>query len=172
MRQRMIDKLARHISKTSHYPPIITRPLTRNTYQILDGHHRRRALQQLNHTHARCLVWDVDDAQALVYLATLNRLSGSDNPTRRGQLLTQLTRHIPLPDITPLLPEDRSAAEHLIQLTTTQPRLQPPTPPEQQTLAVHFFLTPPQRQRLDQTLRSLGGSRSDALMKLVEQHNH
>lgn len=167
----MLDTLARHIQRSGQYPPIIVRPLNDHLFQILDGHHRVQALRQLKHTTARCLIWSVDDAQALILLATLNRLSGADNPAKRGQLLAELTQHIPLPDIAPLLPEDRAVAEKLIDLSTSSPRLASPLPPDEQTIAVHFFLKPAERKRLDYTLRSLSPSRSQALMKLVDQHS-
>ncbi|MBE3071108.1 MAG: ParB N-terminal domain-containing protein, partial [Planctomycetes bacterium] len=55
-------------------------------YQILNGHHRAQALRELGHTHARCDVWEVDDAEARLLLATLNRLEGRDDPGLRARL--------------------------------------------------------------------------------------
>ncbi|WP_428387543.1 ParB/RepB/Spo0J family partition protein [Mucisphaera sp.] len=177
MRQRMIDLLARHIRETNQYPPIIVRPLAPDTdkpaetqrYQILDGHHRIAVLRQLEHPTAQCVIWHVDDARALILLATLNQLRGADNPKRRGELLAELTQHIPLPEISPLLPEDRSVAERLIELTHKAPALKPPIHPDAQPVAVHFFLTPTNRQKLEAALREHPGPRSDALIAIVER---
>src|SRR5688500_8882295 len=104
----LLDKLAAQIQPTGMYPALIVRPSRvarpesrvedghrtqdagRETFQVLDGHHRWKALARLGHLTARCEVWDVDDAAALMFLATLNRLRGEDDPRRRASLLDQL----------------------------------------------------------------------------------
>lgn len=87
-------KLVRQIERTGQYEPITVRrhPLKRGAYQILNGHHRVRALKQLGRTRADCVVFHADDAQALVYLATLNRLSGRDNVMMKARLIETLCR--------------------------------------------------------------------------------
>ncbi|NJL30774.1 MAG: ParB N-terminal domain-containing protein [Phycisphaerales bacterium] len=97
MAPELLDKLKLHLQRSDRYPPIIVRPYpqanlangetAQGHYQLLDGHHRVRALRELGRTTARCVVWEVDDAQALELLATLNRLQGKDDPRARAALV-------------------------------------------------------------------------------------
>ncbi len=85
-------KLRRHIEKTSRYEPLTVRPhpWKEGKYQVINGHNRLRVLRALDHSSTRCVVWNLDDHQARLYLATLNRLSGHDIPERRAVLLENL----------------------------------------------------------------------------------
>ncbi|MHC4624131.1 MAG: ParB/RepB/Spo0J family partition protein, partial [Planctomycetota bacterium] len=58
-------KLVRNIARTGRYEPLIVRPHPEKEgyYQIINGHHRRRALSELGYEAADCIVWDVDDEQ-------------------------------------------------------------------------------------------------------------
>jgi ParB/RepB/Spo0J family partition protein len=87
-------KLVRHIERTGQYEPIVVRrhPMKKGAYQILNGHHRVRALKHLGRTRADCVVFVADDAQALVYLATLNRLGGRDNVILKARLIETLCK--------------------------------------------------------------------------------
>ena len=51
---------------------------TGDYFQIINGCHRCRALAKLGKKKAECVVWDVDDEQTDILLATLNRLGGKD----------------------------------------------------------------------------------------------
>ena len=180
MPEPLLDKLTRHIEATGHYPPIIVRPLPADTnpdnptdttprYQIIDGHHRRLALQRLGHDTARCEVWDVDDPQTLVLLATLNRLEGRDDPRARADLLRQLRESHSVADLADLLPEPAEQVRHLLDLQPTPPPIAPPPRLDDMPVAVQFFLTPADRKRLFHKLQTLGGPRDAALMRLVDQ---
>ncbi len=81
MSEATFKKLVRHLGRCGQYEPLIVRrhPQRRKGYQILNGHHRARALTRAGHTHADCVIFDADDSQALIYLATLNKLTGRDN---------------------------------------------------------------------------------------------
>ncbi|MCC7193336.1 MAG: ParB-like nuclease domain-containing protein [Phycisphaeraceae bacterium] len=170
----LFAKLAAHLERTDRYPPIIVRPLSAEegepVYQILDGHHRVKALAQLGRREARCLVWPVDEGEALLLLSTLNRLSGRDDPHKRAALLEELAqrRGVELETLTRDLPEDLHSLKALLALRQTPP----PAPPKALAdfpVAVHFFLLPQQRRRLEARLRELGESREAALMSLVDR---
>ena len=92
MSVEFMKTLKRHIQKSGKYPPLIVRILEGGSYQVLDGHHRLRVLYELGHEVVRCEVWDVDDDEALLLLATLNRLSGSDDPKLRAELIGEIGR--------------------------------------------------------------------------------
>ncbi len=101
------EKLLAHIRRTAGYPFLVVRPhpTEQGKYQVLDGHHRVSVLRELGHAEARCDVWDVDDREAKLLLATLNRLEGQDQPLRRAQLLHELLSEWNVADLGGLLPE-------------------------------------------------------------------
>lgn len=168
-----LAKLARHLQHTGRYPPLIVRPLPDHPgqFQLLDGHHRAKALRNINAPAARCIVWDVDDKQALLLLATLNRLEGRDDPHKRAALIAQL-RTRAADDLNALasqLPETRPALENLLSLHRRPPSPAPAKPIESMPVAVQFFLLPDQRQRLHRCLRAHDPDRDRALMKMVDR---
>lgn len=108
-------KLAAHIKQSGRYPMVIVRPHPDQpgAFQILDGHHRVEVLRELGHADIRCDVWAVDDREAKLLLATLNRLQGQDAPIRRAQLLHELLGEMSLGDLAGLLPETDKQIEEL-----------------------------------------------------------
>jgi len=183
----LVEKLANHIQRTGRYPPLIVRPLhdpdnqstdisaTNARYQILDGHHRARALQEACRDTAQCIVWQADDQEALLLLATLNRLQGQDDPRKRAKLISRLAEQHNLPQLSTLLPERSEQIKKYLEFKNHPPPLRKPNPIEQMPIAVHFFLTSPQKSQLDAVLRQLEGSREEALMKLIarqQAENH
>src|SRR6059036_1420132 len=108
-------KLRAHIKRTGRYPFLVVRPHPEEPgkYQVLDGHHRVAILRELGHTEARCDVWQVDDREAKLLLATLNRLQGQDQPIRRAQLIHELLGDISVEDLAGLLPETDKQLEEL-----------------------------------------------------------
>ena len=101
-------KLRNNIRRTGNYPPVIVRahPQHEGCYEILDGHHRVEVLRTLGYDAACCQVWDVDDREAKILLATLNRLQGEDVPIRRAELLDSLLHDIRVDDLALIVPED------------------------------------------------------------------
>lgn len=183
MPDHLLAKLVRHIEDTDRYPPLIVRPLppngspsfdpsaTTTQYQILDGHHRVAALKQLGRDHAQCVIWQVDDREALLLLATLNRLQGQDDPTRRASLIGSLAHRYNTKQLADLLPERVGQVKKLMELNATQPKPRDPTPIADMPVAVHFFLRPDQKRRLIRCLSKIGGPREQALMLLIDQHD-
>jgi len=118
MPEDLREKLRAHIKRTGRYPFVVVRPQPEEPgqFQILDGHHRVEILRDLGHTEARCDVWNVDDREAKLLLATLNRLEGQDSPIRRAQLIHELLGEMSLPDLAGLLPETDKQLEELESL--------------------------------------------------------
>jgi ParB-like chromosome segregation protein Spo0J len=108
-------KLRSHIRRTGRYPFLVVRPHPDEPgkFQVLDGHHRVAVLRELGQREARCDVWDVDDREAKILLATLNRLQGQDQPIRRAQLIHELLGDISVEDLAGLLPETDKQIEEL-----------------------------------------------------------
>ena len=115
MREDLQAKLRAHIKSTGRYPYIVVRPHPDQPgkFQVLDGHHRVAVLRELGHQEARCDVWAVDDREAKLLLATLNRLQGQDLPIKRAQLLHDLLEDISVDDLAGLLPETDKQLEEL-----------------------------------------------------------
>jgi hypothetical protein len=169
MPERLLSKLATHIEKSGCYPPLVVRPVGTGddrAYQILDGHHRLEVLKRIGHVEARCVVWRVDDDEALLLLATLNRLQGKDDAHKRGELVAQLRMRMSFKELADRLPERAAELEKLAGLRDP-PRPRAPVPIGEMPQAVHFFLLPDQARRLDRCLRAFGGPRDKALMRLV-----
>ncbi len=115
MPENLQAKLRAHIKRTGRYPFLVVRPHPQEPgrFQVLDGHHRVAVLRSLGHQQARCDVWDVDDREAKLLLATLNRLQGQDQPIRRAQLIHELLGDISAEDLAGLLPETEKQLEEL-----------------------------------------------------------
>ncbi len=108
-------KLKAHIRRTRRYPFLVVRPHPDEPgkYQVLDGHHRVAILKDLGHAEARCDVWEVNDREAKLLLATLNRLQGQDQPLKRAELIHELLGEMNLADLSGLLPETDKQLEEL-----------------------------------------------------------
>ncbi len=113
-----LEKLAANIERSGRYPPLVIRPhpTIEGEFETLDGAHRLGVLRQLGHSYALCFLWPCDDTEALVLLATLNRLEGEDVPARRADLLDELTALLPAEELALLLPEDAAQIADTLQL--------------------------------------------------------
>ena len=115
MAKAMFKKLLGHIERSGNYEPVIVRvhPEKASCYEILNGHHRVKALKAIGIDKVDCVVWDVDDSESLVLLATLNRLGGHDLLERKTKLLKTLTKRIDIKDLAKQLPDNKKAIERL-----------------------------------------------------------
>jgi len=188
MSSAAFETLKAHIERTDQYPPIVVRPppespespeasATPGTgtapgesdrHQILDGHHRVQALRQLGYREACCVVWPVDDEQALTLLATLNRLEGKDDPHKRASLLEALEQRLEPEALAQKLPESPSQLKRMIEANHAPPTPQPPPAPATMPEAMHFFFTPAVRRQVDAALRRVDGDRHRALLKALD----
>lgn len=170
---KLFRKLVLHLKRTGRYPPVIVRPIQDGdgdgVYQIIDGHHRVEALKQIGHTEVRCVVWDVDDEESLILLATLNQLRGQPNVHLRAELVSELSSRIDLKELARQLPETVQELEKLLAVRLPPPVPRAPARLEDMPVSVHFFLLPSQRNRLEKCLKALGGNREDALMSLLDR---
>lgn len=124
MNEETLGKLKRHIKDTGRYEPITARPhpLEPGKYQVINGHHRLKVLKELGHKTAKCSVWDIDDTQTRLYLATLDRLSGSDVPERRVILLEKLLASFEVDELAALLPDPKIQLAELERMLQSLPQ--------------------------------------------------
>ena len=111
-------KLVRNIKRTGRYEPLVVRPCPNGSghFQIINGHHRAKALSQLGHNTADAIVWDIDDDQADILPATLNRLGGTDVLEKKLALLRQLNKRMQSRELARLLPQTAKQIETLTNL--------------------------------------------------------
>jgi len=111
-------KLVHNIERTGRYEPLVVRPCPDKAdyFQIINGHHRRNALAKLRYETADCIVWDIDDEQTDILLATLNRLGGSDELGKKLKLLKRLNKKMATGELAKLLPQTAKQIERLTNL--------------------------------------------------------
>ncbi len=154
-------KLVRNIERTGLYEPIVVRPhpdekdhsATADKFQIINGHHRVNALEQLGRYEADCVVWDVDDEQTAILLTTLNRLAGSDTPAKKIELLKKLTQRMGTAQLAKLLPQTAKQIERLANLKLTVMPLKAQA--EQFAIPLVFFVTKQQQGVIEEALSSI-----------------
>jgi hypothetical protein len=155
MSDSKLKKLVRNIERTGLYEPIVVRPhpKEKDHFEIINGHHRLKALRQLKYKKADCVVWNVDDAQTAILLTTLNRLAGSDVPSRKIGLLTKLSGQISPPQLAKLLPQTAKQIERLTNLKLFAIRYLPSA--ESFAVPLVFFVTRQQKEIIENALSSI-----------------
>jgi ParB/RepB/Spo0J family partition protein len=121
MSKAKFAKLIRNIERTGRYEPLVVRPCLRKPkcFQIINGHHRWRALKELGYKTAEVVVWAVNDQDTDILLATLNRLGGSDVLDKKLALLKRLNKSAfdgRTAKLAKLLPQTSSQIKRLIGL--------------------------------------------------------
>ena len=118
MSKASFKKLVRNIDQTGRYEPLVVRPCPDKIgrFQIINGHHRAKALAQLGYETADAIVWDIDDEQTDILLATLNRLGGSDILEKKLALLKRLNKRMRPRELAKLLPQTAKQIERLANL--------------------------------------------------------
>jgi ParB/RepB/Spo0J family partition protein len=154
-------KLVRNIERTGRYEPMVVRPHPErgDCFQIINGEHRYRALAKLGHKTADCIVWDIDDEQVDILLATLNRLVGSDELDKKLNLLKRLNKRMESAELAKLLPQTVKQIERLTNLKI------PSRPAEAGTKRFSnpmvFFVNDTQQEVIEKALSSAGELQSE-----------
>jgi len=152
-------KLVRNIKGSGLYEPLIVRPSreVKGGFQIINGEHRYRALRKLGYESADCIVWDVDDEQTDILLATLNRLCGSEKLSKKLELLKRLRRRMETQELAKLLPQSAKQIERLVNLQ------RPIGPAKIDTSSfanpLVFFVDDQQKKIIEEALSHADGSR-------------
>ena len=173
------NKLMGHLGTTGQYEPLVVRKHTTkpNAYQILNGHHRLRALRQLKHVRADCVVFAANDEQARLYLLNLNRLTGRDNVYKKAKLIEKLCQNFTSRDLAKRLADSKTAIEKLNVLSQNQP-LPKTMESKPFLLPMTFFMTESQHAMITAAFDKTGKDnpnsnrsqkRLDALCRLAEE---
>ena len=144
-------RLIRNIKQTGRYEPVIVRehPEKERGFQIINGHHRCKALGELDYKCADCVIWEIDDQQTDILLVTLNRLGGSDELGKKLVLLKRLAGKIQTSQLSKILPHPSKQIDRMINLKMK------PVPANKSGSFVNpavFFLTSEQQKVLEEAL--------------------
>lgn len=158
MSKRNFARLVRNIERTGRYEPLVIRRKG-DSFQIINGHNRCRALKQLDYEAVDAIVWDVDDAEADILLCSLNRLKGSDVLDKKLSLLDRINDEMFAREMSKLLPFTRSQIEKLRSLKVPSA----PAKIDVKSFAVPmvFFLSAEQQQLVSEAMASVKGNRSE-----------
>lgn len=109
--------LKEQLKKTGKVPPIIVRPnRERECYEIVDGEHRWKAMQELKQTKISIYSIEADDKLARILTTNLNYLRGKPNRERYVQGIVEMIElGTTVEDITALLPEDAESINTILE---------------------------------------------------------
>lgn len=115
---KTLEKLKNNIAASGYYPPLIVRPHPEQDerYIVIDGHHRKKVLEDLGHTDVLVQVLQVSEEETMKLLLTLNRLRGEDNPYKRAELISELSEYFDHDDLTNFIPESEGEIQELLKL--------------------------------------------------------
>jgi ParB/RepB/Spo0J family partition protein len=156
MSEAKFKKLVRNIERTGLYEPIVVRPHPKEEdhFEIINGHHRVKALERLGCEEADCVVWDVDDEQTAILLTTLNRLGGSDTPAKKIELLKKLTERMGTAQLAKLLPQTARQIERLTALKDSVQRTAGSVQCTPFAVPLVFFVTRQQQEIIENAIDS------------------
>lgn len=169
MNAEKLEKLKKHIGFSGRYEPLTVRPhpTEAGKFQIINGHNRFLVLKSLGCESVLCGVWNVNDIQVGIYLATLNRLCGSDVPERRALLIEDMLGDFSVDELESLLPDGRELIQELQRLSaSTQDaisRMETPTVEDVKLPCILSFM-------LDESDASEINSAIDLVLTGSEQH--
>jgi ParB-like chromosome segregation protein Spo0J len=163
-------KLRRHLERTGRYEPLVVRPhpARAGCFELINGHHRKEILESLGHARAACVVWELDDAETQMLLATVNRLGGEDAPGKRLELLEALAGEMSPAELAALLPESEAelaAALEKVEVPVAEVAPEVGEMPE----AFTVFLKAEEKRRLVAALKATAREMRLALMQWVAE---
>lgn len=143
-------KLVRNIERTGRYEPLVVRPKD-DGFQIVNGYHRWRALMELGCKSVEAVVWDIDDEETDVLLATLNRLGGTNVLNKKLALLRRLNQRTEARDLAKRLPLTAKQIERFAQMSAGFLK---PNPSAEKAIAhpLVFFLDDVQNEILEKAM--------------------
>jgi len=106
----------------------------------------------MGRSFADCVVWQLSDEQALMLLASINRLSGQDDPYRRAALLEELAGRYHEKELLKGLPDARKQLQKLLALNKPV-RLSSPAVLSDLPCGMTFFVSEEQKATIEKALK-------------------
>ena len=176
-------KLLRNIKRTGHYEPLVVRPCPKKScrsckkrnpkkeggkcFQIINGHHRWQALKELGYKTAEAVVWNINNQETDIMLATLNRLNGSDILDKKMALLKRLNLTAfsgRTSELAKFLPQTANQIKRLTRFTISDCRKAIENHKSQSLNPLVFFLNDKQKAIFEKAM-------SDAVSKVEENRS-
>jgi len=176
MSKAKFAKLLRNIERTGRYEPLVVRPCPQKPgcFQIINGHHRWRALKELGHKTAEAIVWDINDRDTDIMLATLNRLGGSDALDKKLVLLKRLNQSAfrgQTAELAKLLPQTANQIKRLTKFTISDCRKAIDNRKSQVLNPLVFFLNDAQQVIVQNALKAAMNKAEKNSTKAVKNAN-
>ena len=95
---------------------LVVRPIEDETYQVLSGNQRLKAINDLGYEKAPCVVVELDDARAMLLAQALNQIQGEDDPGLRAELMRNVLSDLTEEDVLAVLPETVESLRELASL--------------------------------------------------------
>jgi len=161
MSKANFTRLLGNIERSGRYEPIVVRPhpQQQGKFQIINGHHRRRALAKLGYEKADAVVWNVDDEETDILLSTLNRLTGRDILDKKIKILKRLSARRQATDLSKILPQKAKQIERLTNLKG--PTLPARQQSETMATAMVFFVSSQDKALVSKALESAADEHAD-----------
>jgi hypothetical protein len=161
MSRANFEKLVRNIERTGRYEPLVVRPCPGQPdhFPIINGHRRCEALRRLGHRTAEAVVWDVDDQQTDILLATLNRLQGRDTLEKKLALLRRLSAVLEIRVLAGLVPQTCGQLDRLVHAKPLAQDLS--EKPGVFAKPMVFFVNPAQERAIEEALARAAAGPSD-----------
>jgi len=110
-------------------------------------------LQELGYKAVDVVVWDIDDKDTDILLATLNRLGGSDVLDKKLALLKRLNQQMEVGKLAKLLPQTAKRIERLASILDTRISIPNEHPTSRiQYRALVFFINDEQREIIEKAV--------------------
>lgn len=175
-----LTKLRRLIERTGRYEPLVvrTQKASKARYEIINGYSRLQVLRAMGRKTAQCIVWKLNDDEARLCLATLNRLSGREVPERRAVLIEGLSVRHGSDELARLLPDGPKQLAKLCELASIDASPAPKEHAQSRTSTsprqvMEFFVDQEQADKINLALdvishsRKRGSARSETLGQLA-----
>jgi len=108
-----IGRLAESVRRFGLVQPLVVRPITRSSYEVINGNQRLRVLQDAAVRVVPCVIVDLDDAGAMLLAEALNGIHGEDDLALKGALLKKVLAAVSRERVLSLLPETANSLQAL-----------------------------------------------------------
>jgi hypothetical protein len=194
MKPAFFESLKANIEREGYVQPIIVRPLkirqragevcserfsllhTESRYEIIDGAHRFRALKELGHKEAQCIILNLTEKQAKTLTLTMNRLRGTFDYSELAELLKDL--EIEQKDIEKYLAYTAQEQEEIFSLLSQPQIADTEKIPREGDILVEFLLTLSEEKIVEHAVKvesrsasgAPGKSRGQSLASICEKY--
>ena len=118
MSDSVFGKLEKSVTDYGLGENLVVRPIGDGYFEVISGNHRLKVMKKLGHSHAPCVVKDLDDAHARLFSQAMNHIEGIDDPSKKAELLKTALESISIEAVLELLPETKESINSLVSLGT------------------------------------------------------